>query len=106
MKTKITLVSIVAFMVIMVFCGLSFLTIRQADAVVNITSIATASDKTYQVNELSVDEMIYIDRPSIKFTSIPDSLLGATYIMTANDDKHFTDPIFLGFEKVGRFFSY
>ena len=56
----------------------------------------TANSKTYQIDTLETDKLLYIDR-SFDFTTIPNQYIGAEYIRTANDDKDVTDTNFLTF---------
>ena len=64
-----------------------------------ITNLTVASEKPYEVitNGLQVGALVYIDR-GFTFTTIPPSLVGQTYLKTANDDKNSTGTNFLSFE--------
>ena len=64
-----------------------------------ISSLTVDSGKAYEVVEdgLQSGSLVYIDR-IITFKDVPASLLGATYIKTANDDKGLTGASFITFE--------
>jgi len=64
----------------------------------NITNLSVASGRPYliRVDSLQIGEKVYIDSWH-KFTNVPNTLKGATYIQTANRDKRRTDASFLNF---------
>ena len=64
-----------------------------------ISNLTVYSGKAYEVVEdgLQIGSLAYIDR-SYTFSEVPASLLGATYIKTANDDKGLTGSSFITFE--------
>lgn len=64
-----------------------------------ISNLTVDSGKAYEVveNGLQSGSLAYIDR-SYTFKDVPASLLGATYIKTANDDKGLTGSSFITFE--------
>ncbi|MCH8745643.1 MAG: hypothetical protein IIB31_08350, partial [Chloroflexi bacterium] len=57
-----------------------------------------ASGSTYQVVDggLNAGATVYIDR-GYAFTSVPSSVAGTTYIVTANNDKQANQANFLSF---------
>lgn len=67
--------------------------------VLNVDNIRTASGLFYSVieNGFSEGAISYTDR-DYTFIDIPGFLVGATYIMTANEDKFSTDSEFLSFD--------
>jgi hypothetical protein len=64
-----------------------------------ISGLTVASGKPYQVMDdgLASDALFFIDR-NFTFKSVPGSVVGSTYIKTANDDKGRTDTSFLSFQ--------
>lgn len=62
-----------------------------------ISGLSVLSGRAYQVEDaLAVGDSVYIDRP-FTISSLPASLEGKSYIMTANDDKNHTEESFLSF---------
>ncbi|MFC1504434.1 hypothetical protein ACFL6D_03365 [Spirochaetota bacterium] len=55
-----------------------------------ISDFKVASEAEYELTRLEEKSTVYIDRDYI-FTSIPESLIGKRFIMTANNDRDFTD---------------
>lgn len=64
-----------------------------------VSNVSAASGRAYQVSEngLTAGAPLYIDR-GFAFSAIPEELEGATYILTANDDKSAAGAAFLTFE--------
>jgi PKD repeat protein len=63
-----------------------------------ISNLKVASSKTYQIvdNGLQKGAKAYVDR-KYKYSTVPASLQGSTYIMTANNDKRAKAASFLSF---------
>jgi len=67
------------------------------NAVLGISITSVASGEPYAVGQgLAAGELCYIDR-TFTYSNIPASLVGSTYILTANDDKAFPGETFLTF---------
>lgn len=86
-------------------CFMSLLfcfTISLALEEVEVTDIEVASGNPYEVGDggLDIGVKYYIDRDYV-VTAMPEELIGATWIMTANDDKNGAGEEFLKFV-VGR----
>ncbi len=66
---------------------------------VQISDISVGSNKSYIVGEngLQDGEIVYIDR-AFTYSDVPEFLLGAAYIRTANDDKESQGNEFLSFK--------
>ncbi|MBW1744925.1 MAG: fibronectin type III domain-containing protein [Deltaproteobacteria bacterium] len=64
-----------------------------------ISNLTVDSGKAYEIieNGLQIGSLVYIDRV-YTFKDVPASLLGATYIKTANTDKGLTGDSFITFE--------
>ena len=65
-----------------------------------ISNLAVASNKVYKTFEFALAQGVqaYIDRTGISIDSVPASLIGASYIQTANDDKFSTGSQFISFD--------
>ncbi|MFQ6041506.1 MAG: hypothetical protein ACE5PV_11670 [Candidatus Poribacteria bacterium] len=75
-----------------------YIPIALAKEEIKVTNIEVGSGKPYKVGEggLEVGTVYYIDRQYV-VTAMPEELEGATWIMTANDDKHSKGEDFLKF---------
>ncbi|NJN18126.1 MAG: DUF5060 domain-containing protein [Oscillochloris sp.] len=62
-----------------------------------VSELTVASDRFYELDTLAIDAALYTDRRRFVFSGLPDYLLGATYVRTANNDKSVADEAFLGF---------
>lgn len=69
------------------FVPASFGDCPSTEANSTIARLSAASGKTYGVGRLRETAIAYIDRSNYIFTNVPAFLSGATYIVTANDDK-------------------
>lgn len=87
------------FSIISTVVLLVFLSSALAVADVTVTNIEVGSGKEYKLadNGLQLDEKYYIDRDYVVLEA-PDELIGASLIMTGNDDKNSTGAEFLCFE--------
>lgn len=92
MKRIISLCSIFSMSILL--C----LSIALAQDDVEVKDIEVGSGRPYQVGEggLNVNVIYYTDRDYI-VTAMPEELVGATWIMTANDDKSSAGEDFLKF---------
>ena len=86
------------FLMSVLFC----LSIALAQGDIEVKDIEVGSGMPYQVGEggLNIDTVYYTDRDYI-VTAMPEELVGATWIMTANNDKNSTGADFLKFTVVG-----
>ncbi len=66
---------------------------------ITVTNLLVQSGRAYAVvpNGLNNGGQSYIDRITWKFSNVPTSLVGQTFIRTANRDKHLTNNPFLRF---------
>ncbi|MBI3010463.1 MAG: PKD domain-containing protein [Candidatus Omnitrophica bacterium] len=78
--------------------GQTTVTVTEADPnQLVISNLTTASGAAYLVvNQLAVNDLVYIDR-SFTYTTIPAAYLGKPYLRTANGDKSRTEDAFLSF---------
>ena len=74
-------------------------TVNDIDPGLVISNLSVSSEKLYQIitDGLKKDALVYIDKKN-KFTNIPTSILGTTYIKTANSDKGKKGDLFLSFD--------
>ena len=72
------------------------------DVGLTVSEVTAESGAAYTVVEGGLENgaVCYIDRDYV-YGSIPDFLVGATYIMTANDDKNSQGSDFLSFMVTG-----
>jgi hypothetical protein len=96
MKRIISLCSVFSMSVL--FC----LSIALAQDDIEVKDIEVGSGRPYQVGEggLNINTIYYTDRDYI-VTAMPEELVGATWIMTANDDKSSAGADFLKFAVSG-----
>ena len=62
-----------------------------------VTNVSVSTGKRYTTTDLTAGKLMYIDR-SYKITGVPSTLMDASLIQTANDDKRSTSTSLLSFD--------